>query len=375
MTYNGFWPASLICDKVGNMPRGRYSLEQALEAKEEIQKELTAAEKNTAAPTADEYREADFEVQIETEAKERPERLRELRAWVEHLFHGHQFARLRNFIERSFDVPQFGLYHKEGMLMDVHLDLILATLEDVRAGHFPDQIPTEVKSLLQEVAKQYGEVLERYVFLHDIAKADCVRLKYTDKKTRDLNWHEWMKELPEGVQGDPAALKKFCEGRGIEGISYFHQSDKGHKQHGHEGVELIRAMGGAGVPATVLTAIDKHEVAYQFQGVKGETYAKHFAELEPTERDLVLTASYIDTMASLDRNGRPRLENFLALCSSRHNFEIVQSLRQSLGRDQSVDRHKLDRRLYALLKQKEPIEEPVDMLVSRLREECAILPS
>lgn len=356
------------------MPRGRYTLEQALGAKEEIQQELAAAGKN-AAPTADEYRAADFAVQTKTEVKERPERLRELRARVEYLFPGPKMARLRNFIERSFDVPQFGPYHKEGMLMDVHLDLILATLEDIRAGHFPDQIPAEVKSLLQEVAKQYGEVLERYVFLHDIAKADCVRLKYVDKKTRDLNWHEWMKELPEGVGRDPVALKKFCEERGIESISYFHQSAKEHKQHGREGVELIRAMGGAGVPAAVLTAIDKHEVAYQFQGVKGETYAKHFAELEPAERDLALTASYIDTMASLDRNGRPRLENFLALCGSRHNFEIVQSLRQSLGAEQSVDRHKLDRRLYALLKQKEPIEEAVDMLVSRLRGECAILPT
>lgn len=352
--------------------RERISLPRAEEEAENIRtRAKTKAVDNTQEPTSDEYHDAALDIAAEKERVDRPERLRRLTEQVEQLFPGEdgKAKKLREAILTSFNVPQFGQYHQEGLFMDTHLDLILENIDDIRNGRFLDTLPQDIRGLLQRVAQQSGETLERYTFLHDIAKKDCLRIRYMDDRIQELSWEQWQAMVPPAAATDPVALRAFCKEQKIKGISYF-QNKKGNRQHGPVGTKFLRGFGEAvPVPPAVFTAIDEHEATYNCHTVDARYYGKHLGRLPREERDLALVANYIDTDASLRRSQLPDFGNFLRFVDSKHNFELIEEIEHVFASRRDCVQQKVRKALDRLRASKERIKEPVEDLVAMIAAE------
>ncbi len=319
---------------------------------------------------------SEFDARAEQERDSRPERIARLKATVDRLFPGEKNEKIRSKIEASFQVPQWGEYHNEGLFMDTHLDLILNNLEQLRQGEMPASLPEETRVALTATASGNAEVLEKYVFLHDISKMDTllVKKKGPDGKSvqQKVSWDEWQASVPPDAQGDPVAMRAWLKQNGIEGISYYHPSEQGveGKQHGQEGADEVRELGLEIDPA-VLVAIENHEVAYQFSKPKAETYRKYFGKMTDGERNMALTASYIDTAASLGKNGEPDLSNFQALVESKRGDELIGAVEGQLPSTEGLDPKKVAKLLADLKKAEMPIPEKTpEQLLARFKKEC-----
>lgn len=269
------------------------------------------------------------EARAEIERTERHARVERLVRRAEELFPGERMRELREDVRRSLDVPQWGEYHNEGMFMDSHLDLIFQQIDAIAADEFPKDIPDSARDAMRRTVARDRTAVERYVFLHDISKADCLTLKLGGEE-QAVTWQAWQDMLRQdadgmrALEGDEVALKHFCERRGITGISY--RQDRGDTavQHGTEGAEKLRGIGID--DAHMLAAIDTHEVAYQFPRVNAPTYERHLGALPAEAKDFALTASFVDTMASLRSDGNPDLKNFTNLAQSREKAEAMRVL-------------------------------------------------
>jgi hypothetical protein len=351
------------------MPRG-YSSEQASQEGAAIQRILH--ERGLNKPESAEYEEAALDAQAETEKRERPARLERLSQQVERLFPGETLAGLRADIKESFNVPQFGEYHNEGMYMDTHLERILDTIEDVSQDTFPAGIPEETKQLLRETAADQRETLERYTFLHDISKKDTIAVRFLDKSKAALepSWDEWRAMIPKEAASDPVVLRAWCKAQGIRGISYFHESKN--VQHGSAGAELLEALSQTTdikVAKSVLIAIDKHEVAYLFTKPNAKTFGEHLGGLAPDQRRMAITASYVDQMSSLRRNGQPDTRNIVALADSEHNFDVVSSVEKALLSKPDLEPNKIQNQLARVRNSETRITEDAQSIVARIEKE------
>ena len=308
-------------------------------------------------------------------ADTRKARVDRLRTIVADIFLGEEHRELRENIERSFAVPQVGDYHNEGMFMDSHLGLIVESIEDVAKSEFPAEISPGIREVLTRAVRRDPESVKKYVFLHDISKADCLTVKFGEEE-RSVTWDEWQAMLSasehgrKALAGDEQALRDFCKEQGVTGVSYFQNEGETKRQHGKVGAEELRVA--EGMDAAMLAAIESHEVAYQFQGIKASTYEKYFGEMADDARDFALLASYVDTMASLRPDGKPDLVNFLALAESREKAESLAALQRRLD-GAKLDKQKFERAWAALRNSSEPLT--ADMLAeaeSKLRMECKL---
>lgn len=316
---------------------------------------------------------AEVEVRLDTQAEKedvlRPERLRRLREQVDHLFPGDELIGIRQEIYASFDVPQFGDFHNEGMFMDSHLDLIAQNIENIRQGKFDDTVPQEVREVLARAVAAYEKYLSKYVFLHDLSKKDCLTIKYLDGSSKEMTWSEWVESLPPDVQGSPSLFRAYCKNSGVKGISYF--QDKKSKKHGAEAVKILEGKEESiGIPKEVLIAIDKHEVAYSFTKINPKTYRDHLGQLSGEARDLAIAASYVDTAATLGKNGMPDLSNFLFLIESRRNFEMIIAAEAELIKNPALDQKKVQKVIIGLFNSDRRIDESADTFLARLTKEC-----
>lgn len=238
-----------------------------------------------------------------------------------------KYPELSEKIKASLETPQLGEHHNEGSKMDSHLSLILKTLESIRDGQLHESLQdVDTQEVLKSIAtiqdKENPEkmtvnpMLVEYTFLHDIAKPDCLTLKIEgEKKGAEVTWDQWQKIA---AGGEPYQL----EGKAITSISYFHPSEGSMGQHGNKGAEMLKAKG---VSPEIITAISKHEVAYQFAKINAATYEEHFVKpgFSDEQQKFILAASYIDTMASLGPDGKVDLGNFANLIKSRNNFLLI----------------------------------------------------
>lgn len=310
-----------------------------------------------------------FTKDTQRESLTRNDRLKTLTTQVDQLFPGEKLAALRANITRSFSVPQFGPYHNEGMFMDKHLELILANIQDVKQGKFPDSVPQEARAMMQEVASGNERTLKMYALLHDISKADSLTIKYANGVAVEPTWDEWTATLTPEARNDPREFEDFCHVQGITGVSYF-QKEKGNK-HGEMGAQhLADLREDMGVPQTVLTAIKNHEVAYQFQKVSIKTYEKYFGDLNEEETKWVITASYIDTMGSIGEQGSPNLSNFIAMVDTVYNYKTIKQAKTAIETSPDTDPKKVEKAIDALRKQEVRITEDANTLIDRLKQEC-----
>jgi len=115
--------------------------------------------------------------------------LEKLRAKVAELFPTPEQADLRQEIERTFNDPQYGEYHNEGILMDTHFEAILNTLENIGKGIFPTELEDqEVKYAMQDIVLRYHDEMQKYVFLHDISKIDLLRTEVKSFEGESRIW-------------------------------------------------------------------------------------------------------------------------------------------------------------------------------------------
>lgn len=329
------------------------------------------------------------EERAKAESASRPARLERLRGDVEKLFPGAERAELRAEIERSFDVPQWGEYHNEGILMDTHFDAILEAFDGIEKGVFPEGIPEADRAKMQDVAARHHDDLRRYVYLHDISKPDLLRterLPAEGQKKGDV-WEgtleQWYAEagVPEDARRDPALLSEWLAKENLKGISYYNTGVElkaaGRKtektKHGEAGKEKLERLGETGAAPSILEAIARHEVAFQFEGVKPDTYKEYFESLSDDERTLALLASLTDTMGSWRKDGKPDLKNFRALLDSKRAYETLTDLEAKLGSAEgakALDKKKVEAFLLALRKGKERIDESTDALLARIMKKC-----
>ncbi|MBI5230035.1 MAG: hypothetical protein HY981_01920 [Candidatus Magasanikbacteria bacterium] len=328
-------------------------------------------------------------LKLQTEAKECPERVARLTQKVEVLFPDEALQPLREQILESFQVPQWGKHHNEGIYMDTHLDLILTNLENIQRGEFPPEIPDNIKKLLQEATTNNRETLERYTFLHDISKKDCLTIKFEDGTALSPTWQEWQDMLPTKLRNnpDPETFAHYAAQQHITAIGYYQpeiikkneagktEVVKHGKMHGREGAEVLRALGYVGVSPAVLKAIEKHEVAYSFVNASAKTYEQHFDSLSDQERTLALVASYSDTTSALTSSGKPDLSNFMNMLGAKHNYELWQALKNNeeiTAQQQSgqLDAEKVKKELDAILQNTVQIPLSIDKLLIKIKKEC-----
>ena len=321
---------------------------------------LLSAEKEVINPTMD------LSEKLQQEELTRVERVKKLTELTDKLFPGEKLADLRADVKRSFNVPQYGEHHNEGMLMDTHLALILENIEKIEKGEFPADIPVHVAQMMQQLVGKNKESLMKYALLHDISKADTMGVKYQDGTRKELTWEEWQAGLSDEEKSSPIALQKFCEKNGVSAITYYHKDAK----HGNAGAEKLKKMeADLDVPPQFITAIDKHEVAYQFTKVGIKTYEKHFA-ISPEERDWALVASYIDTSSSLRADGKPDLKDFLNLLATIENIKIIGAMEQELVKEKSVDPKLVEQAIADLKKLEIKISESEEQLLQKMVLKC-----
>lgn len=377
-----------------------------------------------------------------TPADTRKARVERLRAMVAEIFPGEESQGLRDKIERSFDVPQVGEYHTEGAFMDSHLDLIVENVEAVARGEFPEEIPAAIRKMLSRAVHRDTKAVKKYVFEHDIAKGDSLTLvsgasqevlskenwqallasselgqkaAKGDNKSmrafkkernideaieadgqvvikhgevgRPVSWEEWQALLASSelgrkvLAGDEAALKAFCEERGIVGISYYQALGERQGSHGKTGAERLRSLGVS--DESVLNAIEKHEVAFQFASKEEEATGKilaradrfrtHFGGLSSEDVDFVFLASYVDTMSSIRKSGKPNLTGFLAMAASFEKSKSLQALESRLAGGSDLDMQKFQKAWSLLRNSYEALPtSAIDAAEMKLRAECKL---
>lgn len=304
--------------------------------------------------------------QLMQEQQTRPERLRRLCEVVDQLFTGEALAQIRARIERSFEVPQAGAHHNEGVFMDSHLEKIFNALDRVTAGQFPPNIPPEVQAMLTRVVPDpiNRDLLRKYVLLHDIDKANTLNINYQDKGKQKVSWNEWQSSVPLEAKSDPVAMQQFMDAQGITSIGYYRHEEMG-------AATIAPDVDALGITLTVVKAIDKHGVAYNFSKIKLDTFERHFGGLTCEEMEWTVTASFIDSSASLMLNGEPDLDEFLNMCGAIHNTFVIRDLETRFkpgGQPvPELDSRKIDQGLKQLRSMEEWITDTADVLAERMR--------
>ena len=315
-----------------------------------------------------------FDERIAQEGEDREVRLVALRRESERLFPGDENRELRKDIERSFSVPQFGEFHNEGMLMDTHLTLMMHTVDDILAGKIHSGVPAAVRDILLTMVSQHEDAVRKYILTHDISKPDSLRLFTGPKKNKvseDISWEDWTSRVPREVQNDPVALQRWFLENNVTSVSYYHEG----QQHGNEGVEKMRRLGALDeLPSSVPFMISKHEAAHGFTDngmpmIKAKTYKKVFGEASSEEEAWVIVASYIDTMASLDKQGEPNTKSFLSMVQSVRNFHIAEVVEATVGTDSRIGKSGFQKSLARLLESPESAPENVTQFLENFFQE------
>jgi len=239
-----------------------------------------------------------------------------------------KYPDLQTLLIRQLKTPQVGDYHNEGPTMYAHLLLIFKTLEDLVMGRFhPSVVHPGVRQILSKMVDDSVSVnvdFLEYMFLHDLSKLDCLILTLKGHEEKlEVSYDDWA----QNSSGDSDFTYNGVE---VESIGYFHRSKGSDGMHGNHAVEKLRAMN-LGVSDNILSAIAKHEVAYQFSNISARSYINHIVDagFDEEQQNFILVASYIDTMASLRENMQPDLTNFLNLYFSRLNYETIARFQRS----------------------------------------------
>ena len=272
-----------------------------------------------------------FEIRDKLKGKEatdvdtRAKRIDNLKELTAKRFEGEEYATLRTKIEQSFDVPQAGEFHKEGAMMDSHLSLILENVDAIAkqgAEAVPDDIPESERDLIAGTISNNRENIEKYVLVHDLAKADTLGITVGDGDEQLMSWDEWQAFVKAADDPDDLGLTK---------VSY-----KGHAKLGVKQAEDL----GFDDPL-ILGAVEKHMVALGMTGVSSDVYDRHFAGLSQDEVAFAFTANYLDLMGSKRGEYIDPLAEFKNFVAAKEKSETIRLLIAELA-DEAVSAEDID---------------------------------
>jgi hypothetical protein len=275
------------------------------------------------------------EQQLVQERESRPERLRKLQQLAEVLFT--ESPVLVEHLTQSFEVPQYGVYHREGMYMDTHLALMISVLERMTKDGIDPALPPELQSILsqtigeglssQERDRRKKE-LQKYVLLHDISKKDCLTVRDSVSGDFEPTWEEWLAMLPEDLrrEPDPVALDAFFQSKGWTSISYYQQNKR--RFHGAEGAKVIREHGKE--TDLLAAAIEQHEVSFAFEHISAELFAETLGGYTEEEQNWIIVASYLDLLSALQEGGKVDAAPILNMLASRENLRLIHEAQQEV---------------------------------------------
>ena len=275
------------------------------------------------------------EQQFAQERESRPERLHQLRRLAEELFG--ESPTLVEHITQSFDVPQYGVYHHEGMYMDTHLALMLSVLERMTKEGMDPALPPELQSILSQTIGEglslqerdtRKKELQKYVLLHDIAKKDCLTVRDSVSGDFEPTWDEWLAMLPEHLRREPnpVALDAFFQSKGWTSVSYYQQNKR--RFHGAEGAKVIREHGKE--TDLLVAAVEQHEVSFAFEHISAEFFAETLGGYTEEEQNWIMVASYLDLVSALQEDGKVDAAPILNMLASRENLRIIREAQQKV---------------------------------------------
>jgi len=278
-------------------------------------------------------------------------------------------AALREFVmEKSLFIPQWNNHHEEGVLMDTHISLMLEACDPAK---IPGSLPPYIQNFLSESFKMYRQDVLRFILLHDIGKSQCLALEYEDR-TEEITLEEWSAKFKDSDARDPEIVAAFCQNNKIKKIRYFH---KGKQNHGHYGVELIRKSPVfSSLHPRIYGMMENHVAAHGFKQISASQYESNFAALSGGEEKWVITAAYVDTMASIT-NGEPNMDSFINLIRSAQNYHLIKTAEElalSETFKDCIDPEKVKTLVARLKKSQNPIIEEPKLFLESFLSQCSL---
>ncbi len=276
------------------------------------------------------------------------------RAGLEYVLEKHEVdTELTEKIWRSLATPQMGRSHNEGRYMYSHLALMMEALQKIAGGEVGGIDDKDLQDRFLNNATAPAETGERrirgdlveYVFLHDLAKPDTLRVK-SGEIEKEIGWDEWQQIK---AAGEPHRFTtEDSQELEIDAISYYHAGEERTGDHGFRAAEYLR--GKENIDPLVLDTIMRHEDFFEFRKISASTYGRIFGQegLSEQEIDMLMLVAYLDLYGSLRPNGIREFSNVLNLWASKRSYDLIQAFRQS-GK-----RHR-ENKLAELMKKDSPV--------------------
>ncbi len=264
--------------------------------------------------------ESELKSRATQEQDSRPERLERLRGYISTLFPEKEQQNLREQVEESFNVPQWGKYHNEGLLMDTHLALIIERIEAIAAGSENadkalEGLKPAIAVRIKNAITSNREMILRYTLLHDLEKRATIGLNKKNEKgkrvTENMSWEEWQKILAQ--YPDPSSLRTYFQEQKIESIGYH--------DHGEKGAALSENIG---IDARIVKAIRFHEL-----GFNADAKTKTLRSREPIESDdidFIVAVNFLDQSSSLREDGTSDVSMILRVERLIENIRTIQAI-------------------------------------------------
>jgi len=244
---------------------------------------------------------------------------------------------IQDMLVTSLVCPQKGKYHCEGPLMIHHLQLMLANARKIRDGQNVYGVADPVFQFMSAQLKKTGatdsenglplEILQ-YVFFHDLKKPDSLTAQSLDaagnEVAKEISWQDWLDMLAaQGKEKSPSfQTASDSPAFPVREISYYHFSAGEDTNHGKRSAKAIEKL--TNVPDIIKKAIAQHEIGFQFDNVKAQSFQQHLGAFTPAEQNLILTGSFLDTVSSLRENGQPNLDAFEKMIVARDNLFLIE---------------------------------------------------
>lgn len=279
--------------------------------------------------------EAELQERAEHEGATRKERLERLGAYVDELFPEEQQESLRRQILESFDVPQWGEYHNEGLLMDTHLDLIVERIEALCGDEASSEKALEgldpvVATKIKRAVTSDREAVLRYALLHDLEKRNTLGFNKKNEKgkreTQTVSWEDWQKTLAE--HPDPVSLRAHFQALKIDSIGY--------QEHGDKGADVIS---GFGIEERIAKGIRFHELGLQKDVKTGKIRSR--GAVDAGDIDFIVAVNFLDQSSSLRQDGKGDTGAMLRVERMFHNIGVIQAV-EVLHKGADLSGHDMD---------------------------------
>ncbi len=264
--------------------------------------------------------EDECQARAEHEGVTRQERVKRLEKYIDELFPGEQHVSLRDQIRESFNVPQWGEYHNEGLFMDTHLDLTVQRIEAICGDETTSKNALEGTTLtmaaqIKRAVTSDREAVLRYAFLHDLEKRNTLGFNGKDKKgkreTKAVGWADWQKILAE--HPDPVSLRAYFQDLKIDSIGYH--------EHGNKGADVSSSFG---IDERIAKGIRFHELGFQKDVKTGKIRSR--GAVDVGDIDFIIAVNFLDQSSSLRTDGNGDTKAMLRVEQMLYNIGVIQAV-------------------------------------------------